>query len=315
MDVITWNGQPISEPGIYRGIGMAAYHSQLTVGPSVSSSGLRTIFNESEAHYFRDSYLNPKRAERKESEAFVFGRACHHRLLGEANFNRYFVVRPDELGGKAWNGNRTDCRDWIEVCRSADLTILTPLQRDAILGMARGLRENPIVQMGILDGLVEHSMVWQDKETGIWLKVRPDVIPTAAADFADLKSAADVSDDGIERAIGDYGLNQQGALVGEACRHVFGREMASFSLVFSEKAEPHVARVKTLKTADLELGARQNRASLRLFARALDTGRWPGPGGEPSDAEYAEIKPWRRKQIEDRLELLKQTEPQPLAAE
>jgi hypothetical protein len=299
--IITWDGQPISVPGIYRGVGIDGYHQQLTVGPSISSSGLRVIFNESPAHYFRDSYLNPNRAERKESEAFIFGRASHHRLLGEANFDRYFVVRPEELNGKPWNGNRTDCREWLAVCREAGLTILTPAQRDAIVGMARGLAENPLVQAGILNGLVEHSMVWRDKETGIWLKVRPDVIPTDAADFSDLKSCADITDDGIERAIGDHGLNMQGALVGMGCREIFDREMETFSLVFSEKTEPHVARVKTLKPADLELGERQVRATLRQFAHCLEAGHWPGPGGQQTDAEYVEIKPYRRTAIEHRL--------------
>lgn len=305
MNIITWDGQPISKPGVYRGIGIEAYHEQLTAGPSISSSGLRTIFNESEAHYFVDSYLNPNREEREDSAPFILGRAAHHRLLGEEGFDRYFAIRPEELNGKAWNGNRTDCKEWLEHCREQGLTVLTPAMRDAILGMARGLMANPMVsEARILDGLVEHSIVWQDRETGVWLKVRPDVIPTDALDFADLKTAADITDDGIERAIGDHGLNMQGALVGMACREVLGREMTSFSLVFSEKAEPHVARVKTLKPADLELGEKQVRAALHLFARSLRTGRWPGPGGEQADAEYAEIKPWRRTAIEHRLAVI-----------
>lgn len=305
MNITTWDGQPISAPGVFRGVGIDAYHQQLTVGPSISSSGLRTIFNDSPAHYWINSYLNPNRLERKESEAFILGRAAHHRLLGEEGFDRYFVVRPEELNGKPWNGNRTDCREWLAMAADAGLTVLTPNMREAIYGMAEGLMRNPLVsEARILDGLVEHSMVWQDRETGVWLKVRPDVIPTDALDFADLKTAADITDDGIERAIGDYGLNMQGALVGMACREVLGREMQSFSLVFAEKAPPHVARVKTLKPADLELGEQQIRAALRQFARCLDAGKWPGPGGEQADAEYAEMTPWRRKQIEHRLALL-----------
>lgn len=318
MDITTWDGKPISKPGVYRGIDIDAYHGQLTVGPSVSSSGLRTIFNESEAHYFVDSYLNPNREEREDSTPFILGRAAHHRLLGEAQFDRYFVVRPEELNGKAWNGNRTDCKEWLAHVRGQKLTVLTPGMRDAILGMARGLMANPMVsEARILDGLVEHSIIWRDKETGIWLKVRPDVIPTDALDFADLKTAADVTDEGLERAIGDHGLNMQGALVGAACQAVLDREMTSFSLVFSEKTPPHVARVKTLKPADLELGEQQNRAALRLFAQAVETGKWPGPGGEQADAEYAEIKPWRRTQIEHRLAVIGQaaTAPFPHAAE
>lgn len=306
MNIITWDGQPVAAAGLFKGIGMEAYHGQLTVAPSISSSGLRTIFNESPAHYFVESYLNPNRAEPKDSKPFLFGRAAHHVLLGEEGFNRYFVQRPEELNGKPWNANRTDCKDWLKLVAEAGLSVLTPADVVAIKGMAKGLAEHPMVQAGILNGLIEHSMVWQDKETGIWLKVRPDAIPTDAADFSDLKTAADVTDDALERAIGDHGLNMQGALVGMACREVLGREMSSFSLVFSEKTEPHVARVKTLKPADLELGERQVRTALRLFARCLETGRWPGPGGEQSDAEYVEIKPYRRTAIEHRLAVLEQ---------
>jgi hypothetical protein len=80
--------------------------------------------------------------------------------------------------------------------------------------------------------------------------------------------------------------------------------MNSFSLVFSEKTKPHCARVKTLKPADLELGEQQVRVALRMFARCLDRGIWPGPGGEQSDAEFVEIKPFHRTRIENRLAVL-----------
>lgn len=303
---VLWDGRTISAPGLFRNIPIDQYHLQLTESPSISSSGLRTIFNESPAHYFDTSYLNPRRAEKPESEAFRFGRACHHLLLGEADFGRYFVVRPAELNGAAWQGNRKDCKEWLAHCRDQGLTVLTPAEIEAIRGMAKGLAAEPLVQQGILSGLIEHSFVWKDEETGIWLKWRPDALPTDALDFSDLKSAADISDDGIETAIGRDGLHMQGALGAMACRAVLGTEMASFSLVFSEKARPHVARVKTLKPVDLELGERQVRAALRVFARCLDTGRWPGPGGVQTDAEYVEIKPYHRGQIERRLAVMEQ---------
>lgn len=305
MQVSVWDGKPISSPGIYSRVPMEIYHSaDLCVGPSVSSSGLRTIFNESPAHYYANSYLNPRRVEQKEREAYLFGRAAHHVILGEDHFSRYYVARPEELNGKPWNSNRTDCKEWLQLAAEAGQSVLTPAQIQAIRGMARGLAEHPLVQAGILNGLIEHSIVWQDKETGVWLKVRPDNIPTDDLDFSDLKTAADITDEGIERAIGDHGLNMQGAMVAMACRAVLGREMNSFSLVFSEKTEPHVARVKTLKPADLELGERQVRVALRQFARCLEAGKWPGPGGEQADAEYVEMTPYRRTAIERRLAVL-----------
>lgn len=306
MKVTVWNGQAISESGLIRGIGMDSYHGQLTVGPSISSSGLRKIMAESPAHYFAESYLNPERVEQKETEALILGRASHHLLLGEADFGRQFTVRPEELNGKPWQGNRTDCKEWVAMCRDQGLTVLTPAMIEAVRGMSIGLAAHPMVRAGILNGLIEHSMVWQDEETGIWLKVRPDAIPTDGADISDLKTCADITDDGIERSIGDRAYHMQGALVGMACRAVLGMEMSSFSLVFAEKTAPYCARVKTLKPVDLELGERQIRIALRLFKKCLDRGVWPGPGGEQSDAEYVEIKPWARTQMETRMALIEQ---------
>jgi hypothetical protein len=306
MNVTLFNGEPVSTPGVIRGLPIDLYHGDCCAGPSISSSGLRTVFQASPAHYFADSYLNPEREPPEPKEAFIFGRAAHHLLLGEAEFNRHFVIRPEKIGDQKWNANATVCKEWLNHCLDQGLTVLTPAQIEAIRGMSRGLAEHPMVRAGILNGLIEHSIIWQDKETGVWLKVRPDAIPTSDLDFSDLKSCADISDDGLEKAIGERGYHVQGALVGMACREVLERPMNSFSLVFSEKTKPHCARVKTLKPADLELGELQVRIALRMFARCLDRGIWPGPGGEQSDAEFVEIKPFHRTRIEHRLAVLEQ---------
>lgn len=308
LDIIRWDGQPISKPGLYSGIPIDLYHGQLTVGPSISSSGLRTIFNASAAHYWNHSYLNPAREEQDEKEAFIFGRAAHHLILGEASFRKDFTIRPEQYpsdaGDKPWNGNSNWCKAWLAQARRDGLTVLTPGQIEAIRGMAAGLNANSVVRTGILNGLIEHSIVWQDEETGVWLKVRPDAIPTTDMDFADLKTAASVDDNAIEKAIGERGYHMQGALVAEACRAVFERDLQSFSLVFSEKTRPHVARVKEIKPGDLSDGAEQNRAALRMFARCLERGEWPGPGGVQTDAEYADLKPFHRDQALRRLAAL-----------
>lgn len=186
----------------------------------------------------------------------------------------------------------------------ANRTVLTANDLEHIKGMARTLGREPMIRAGILGGLIEHSMVWQDQETGIWLKSRPDAIPTGDLDFADLKTAADVSDAGIARAIGDNNLHMQGAMVAMGCREILGAEMTSFTLVFSEKTPPYCCRIHTLTGEDLELGEKQVRAALRLMARSLQRGRWPGPGGEQTDAQYATMTPWRRKAIERQLSIL-----------
>lgn len=306
LNVTLWDGQPIATPGIYRGIPIELYHQQLTAEPSISSSGLRTIFDESPAHYFARSYLNPDREDETPSEALTLGRGAHHLLLGEANFAERFAIRPETLNGEKWNSNRTDCKAWLKHCRDLGQEVLLPAQIKAIRGMARGLAAHPMVHAGILKGLIEHSLVWPDKETGVWLKVRPDAIPTTDADFSDLKTTISVDREKLQRTIADYTYHVQAALIGMASREVIGREMESFTLVFVEKTPPYCASVVTLKPADIALGENIVRAALKVFAECLESGHWPGPGGAQTDAEFIEIPTWTRNRQEGRLALLEQ---------
>jgi hypothetical protein len=76
MKVIAWTpGMIISEPGIYRDVPMSVYHSQeICDGPSISSSGLRRIWNESAAHFFSDWDGNPEREERRRQQKEIADR-------------------------------------------------------------------------------------------------------------------------------------------------------------------------------------------------------------------------------------------------
>ena len=296
-----WKGGKITEPGLYSGVDGDFYHSDCCEGPSISSSGLRTIFNQSAAHYFDGSPYNPEREEEDPSEPFIFGRAAHALLLSDGDFKSQFAVRPEAIGDQKWNANANACKDWLAEVAKSGRTVLTPAQMIKIQGMARGLSEHPLIRAGILNGLVEHSFFWRHEETGVWLKARPDCIPTDSMDFADLKCVADISEDAIGNSIGAYGYNVQGALVGQGAKAVLDREMNSFSLVVSEKARPHCAVVHTLKPSDIDLGHDAIEISVRVFARCVERGFWPGPGGEQTDAAYIEMKPWHRARAERRI--------------
>jgi hypothetical protein len=55
------------------------------------------------------------------------------------------------------------------------MTVLLPGQIEIIRGMHASLQAHPLITGGILDGAIEHSLIWQDEETGIWLKARGDI--------------------------------------------------------------------------------------------------------------------------------------------
>lgn len=313
MDGIAWKSGQITKAGCYVDMPMSVYHSPCCDGPCISSSGLRTVWGQSPAHYWADSYHNPDRPEPEDDRPhFALGKAAHHLLLqGRKGFDAEYAVRPDK-----WKDWRTaEAKEWRADQIKAGMTIITDAELANIAGMARSLAAHPLVKAGILDGAVERSLIWRDPETGVWCKSRPDTIPASSVDVSDLKTCVSVSTDSLRRSIGDFGYHQQGALVGEAFRHVLGREMTTFTLVWVEKAPPWCVRITTLTPEDLLRGHRQNEAALRLFARCADAGHWPGPGGEQPDGEFLSISDWSAKSIDARLETMKQAAPYLNAAE
>lgn len=297
-----WNNKSIAMPGIYSGVPITFYHSaKAAIELSISSSGLRTIFNESPKHYWSESVYNPDRIEREETVSLILGRAAHHLLFGEADFRKLFTVRPASVNGEAWHGNKTICKAWLRQQEDAGLTVLTMAQLDQIKGMAKSLAEEPLVRAGILNGGIEQSYFWKDTETGIWLKSRPDANPNDSLDFCDMKTTTSVQWDDLRRTIADYGYNQQGALIGEACQQIHHQPMNSFSLLFIESKPPHCCRIVTLKENDLQLGHEANHAALRTFAKCLKDKHWPGPGGDQQDASFIEMQPYAQKRLARQL--------------
>lgn len=308
MKTIEWDGQPITKPGMYSGIDIDLYHAAgICVGPSLSSGGMRKIVGESPAHFFDSWRGNPNRKEpAKEPRHFLVGRATHHLHLGQAKFSEAFAIQPAEYEAetgemKPWNNNANDCRFWHAQRKAEGKSVITEAEAEVVVGMAKELKRCPIIAHGALNGLVERSIFWKDKKTGIWLKSRPDVIPNESGDFVDYKTTQSVQWGKLVYAIEDFGYHQQGALVREAAREVLEIDNPSFSLVFQEKERPFAVRVVTLKDHTLDLGAKLNRKAIDLFAAGIKTGHWPGPGGDQEDAEPIELSENARQRAEDYL--------------
>jgi hypothetical protein len=298
MNIRKWDRKPITEPGIYSGVPMDVYHgANLCDAPSISSSGLRKLSNQSPAHYWCESPYNPDRIEREETSSLTLGRAAHHLLLGEDDFNTLYIVRPDK-----WDSWRTDAaKAWKQDQEAAGRTVLLPGQLDVIRGMARSLAAHPLIDAGILNGAIEQTIVWKCKDTGVWLKARPDAIPNDAGDFADLKTTTSVQTADLARTIAEYGYHQQASLIASGWHAVSGKDIASFSFVFIESKPPFCTRIVTLKDDDLARGERQNFVAIKTFAKCMETGEWPGPGG--ADAEYLALPTWAQTRIDHQLEL------------
>lgn len=306
---IKWDGRTITKPGIYSGISLSTYHRHdICDGPSISSSGLRAIYGEetSPAKFYSTWSGNPNRIVTPDKRHFIVGRALHHLVLGEPYFAKLFCMQPtewpDEVGLlRPWNANRKTCQKWLRDRAKEGRIPLTPREVESIKQMAISLGNHPFVRDGALRGYIERSIFWKDKETGIWLKARPDAIPSDSADFTDVKTTRSVTWGALSDTLAKFGYYRQIALVRDACRIVLGMDMSSFTLIFIEKNPPYSTRDVRVQEDDIDLGARENRAALRTFAKCLKENRWPGPGEGNEGNEKIGMTPERRERKAEAL--------------
>ena len=284
MKVTKWDGKPISKPGWYSDIPIEKYHSAgMCDGPAVSSSNLRTCWSKSPKHMFAQWAENPDREERDATKAMILGAVSHHLILGEEGFKEKYVAQPESYRDvktaewKKWTYQANTCKDWRAKQEKLGLTIVSVKELDGIVAMAKSLALEPLVNEGLLRGRVETSGFWRDQQTGLWIKVRPDVIPITDADFVDLKTASDVTTVALQYTMRTYGYPQQGALIWEACE-ALGQPFTSFVLMFVETSNPWCSRTVQVDDEDLSWGRQQNRWALRKIRGCIDTGHWPGPG-------------------------------------
>lgn len=270
-------------------IPMEFYHGDCAVGPSVSGSGLVTIEQKSLAHYWWDSYHNPNQ-EPRDTTALAFGRACHAWTLGEPEWNKYFILSPYE------EFRTKEAKAWRE---AQSRTIVKAEQFEAIKVMTEQLRRHPLLKNAFTDGRPEMSLIWKDRETGIWLKSRPDWLPNNSQFVPNFKTTKSAHPKAFASQAFALGYHQGAALCLDGLREVLGWKSPSYYFVAQEKDPPYVAMPFVMREHDYELGRMLNRSALRKLARALDADHWPAYA---EGAVEISMPSWTEKQILDRNE-------------
>jgi hypothetical protein len=305
MQVIPWNGRPITTPGWYSNIPIEAYHAAgICEGVAVSSSNLRKCWTHSPAHMNAQWCENPDADPITPSRFMILGQAAHHLFLGEDDFASKFIAQPAEYPDKKtglkkpWHNGSDYCKAWND--KYSDRIIVTLKELQAIIEMSKSMAAEALVQQGLLTGHVECSGFIKDQETGLWIKVRPDVIPTDSGDFADLKTASEVTTVALMKSIRTYSYHQQGSLIWEVCE-TLSQPFESFILMFIETAKPFCARSVPLTDDDLARGRLQNRWALRKIKQCMELKHFPGPG--EGDTSAMPLSKDERERIDARLKL------------
>lgn len=254
-------GLIVTEPGVYE-MTNSQYHADPVPSGSLSSTGARRLLEcPAKFRWERDH----QQAAKKE---FDFGTAAHQLVLGRGD-------GITEVKFDSWR--TTAAKDAAYAARAKGHVPLLTKDYETAQAMAEAVRRHPVAgPLFAGPGVAEESLFWQDQETGVWRRARPDW--RIGRILVDYKTTVDASDEAIPNTIRTYGYHQQADWYRAGARALGLIEDPAFLLVFQEKTAPFLVNVVEMTAVTLRIGNHRNRKALALYRECMESGYWPGYG-------------------------------------
>lgn len=252
----------ISKSGIYD-LTLEEYLSDCCIGPSVSSSGLRKLIETCPALF--------KQEQKKTTKAMQFGSAAHLAFLEPEKLAERVVVSPHAE-------YRTDAaKAWRDEQIKNGLIPLKKVEFDSLTAMSHALRSSVCGDV-FSGGEAEKSIIWQDPETKIWCKTRPDYLKEKEGIGYEYKTTGSVKPDDFAR-VADGKLYQM-----QVAWHLEGLEaiksnVKEIRIIAQETDAPYLPQEFIPDSSAIEYGRGMNRMGLRILANCIATDNWHGYRG------------------------------------
>jgi hypothetical protein len=295
----------ITEPGAYEGIDAADYHRNpnLLPGPSLSSSGAKTLLSKSPLHFWYDSPLNPDRPPEADKPHFNVGKAAHDLVLLSDRWPDHYHVLPEGFSRAASKKFAAEIEE-ADAAAESGMTVLRFEDANTVYAVADALKKNELAVATLTNGVTEETLCWQDPRTGVWLRARPDFRPHSIIEkrdvmvVSDLKfvAATNATPEGFAKAIHQFGYHQSAAFYSDGIKAVYGHYPTHWVHVVVEKDPPHCVALYELPGEDIERGRLLNRRAIDIFARCIERNEWPGYADQPMPVG---LPIWSRMRIDD----------------
>lgn len=251
-------------PGIYSGLSNAAYHA----GPGISKSGLDYLA-KSPLHYW-DAYLKPMRMPREETPAMAFGTAVHAAILEPDEYAKWIVWEKQSRATKEGKASWAEAQARAEAAGSRVISN----EDDAVVSMmASMVHKHRYLGPYLENGVPELSVYWNDPDTGVFCRCRPDWLAVDAV--IDVKTTTDASPRAFQRSALNYRYWVQAAfyLDGLAANDV---NVCDFVFAAVEKTSPYAVVAYPAAKEMIEAGRAEYKRLLKLLAACERDNSWPG---------------------------------------
>ncbi|EJH2621882.1 exodeoxyribonuclease VIII [Escherichia coli] len=254
------------EPGIYYGISNENYHA----GPGVSKSQLDDIADTPALYLWRKN--TP--VDTTKTKTLDLGTAFHCRVLEPEEFSNRFIVAPEF--NRRTNAGKEEEKAFLMECASTGKTVITAEEGRKIELMYQRVMALPLGQWLVESaGHAESSIYWEDPETGILCRCRPDKIIPEFHWIMDVKTTADIQR--FKTAYYDYRYHVQDAFYSDGYEAQFGVLPTFVFLVASTTVECGRYPVEIFMMGEEAklAGQQEYHRNLRTLADCLNTDEWP----------------------------------------
>ncbi|EEQ8691580.1 exodeoxyribonuclease VIII [Escherichia coli] len=254
------------EPGIYYGISNENYHA----GPGVSKSQLDDIADTPALYLWRKNAP----VDTTKTKTLDLGTAFHCRVLEPEEFSNRFIVAPEF--NRRTNAGKEEEKAFLMECASTGKTVITAEEGRKIELMYQRVMALPLGQWLVESaGHAESSIYWEDPETAILCRCRPDKIIPEFHWIMDVKTTADIQR--FKTAYYDYRYHVQDAFYSDGYEAQFGVLPTFVFLVASTTVECGRYPVEIFMMGEEAklAGQQEYHRNLRTLADCLNTDEWP----------------------------------------
>ncbi|EEW5279291.1 exodeoxyribonuclease VIII [Escherichia coli] len=254
------------EPGIYYGISNENYHA----GPGVSKSQLDDIADTPALYLWRKNAP----VDTTKTKTLDLGTAFHCRVLEPEEFSNRFIVAPEF--NRRTNAGKEEEKAFLMEYASTGKTVITAEEGRKIELMYQRVMALPLGQWLVESaGHAESSIYWEDPETGILCRCRPDKIIPEFHWIMDVKTTADIQR--FKTAYYDYRYHVQDAFYSDGYEAQFGVLPTFVFLVASTTVECGRYPVEIFMMGEEAklAGQQEYHRNLRTLADCLNTDEWP----------------------------------------
>jgi len=242
------------------------YHADVL---HVSHSALE-VFRRSRRLY-HGRFISGEIERPEPTAAMQIGTLLHLALLEPERFRAAAIEAPKcdrrtKAGRAAWAEFRE---------QAAGKLVVTGEEMQLVGRMAGAVISNAIAREWLsAAGKSEHSIIWQDNETGLLCKSRRDLVIANA--ILDLKTCRDASPEAFARSAATFGYFRQAAwyLDGEQAT---GGTATGFVFIAVSSEPPHEVACYTPNMEDVADARVQNRTELFKLADCIEHDDWLGP--------------------------------------